>query len=83
MEGSGYFMLIGRYKQSGGKLLLKEGQTLALVLAKQKMGYGINRNPLFKMVGTRGFEPPTTRPPVEYATSLRHVPNSNVLGMFG
>ena len=47
MEGSGYFMLIGRYKQSGGKLLLKEGQTLALVLAKQKMGYGINRNPLF------------------------------------
>ena len=51
--------------------------------ANKKMGYGINRNPLFKMVGTRGFEPPTTRPPVEYATSLRHVPNSNVLGMFG
>ena len=35
------------------------------------------------MVGTRGFEPPTTRPPVEYATSLRYVPNSNDLGLYG
>ncbi len=26
------------------------------------------------MVGTRGFEPPTTRPPAECATRLRHVP---------
>jgi len=23
------------------------------------MGYGLNRNPLFLMVGARGFEPPT------------------------
>ena len=29
MEGSGYFMLIGGYKQSEGKKALKLGQTLA------------------------------------------------------
>jgi len=29
MKGSGHFMLIGRYKQSGGKKESKQGQTLA------------------------------------------------------
>ena len=27
-----------------------------------------------EMVGMRGFEPPTTRPPAECATRLRHIP---------
>jgi hypothetical protein len=44
VEGSGYFMLSGGQKQREGKMALKQGQML---VPKQKMGYGINRNPLF------------------------------------
>jgi hypothetical protein len=42
MEGSGHFMLIGRYKQSGGEKALNQGQMLATVLVRGKNG------PLFK-----------------------------------
>jgi len=38
MEGSGYSMLVGGYKQSEGKKSLKLGQTLAPVLAQTKNG---------------------------------------------
>jgi len=38
MEGSGYFRLSGGYKQRGGKMGLKRGQTLAPVLATTKNG---------------------------------------------
>ena len=40
------------------QIVLQAGNLL--VTYNKKMGYGINRNPLFYMVGTRGFEPPTT-----------------------
>jgi len=33
MKGSGYFMLVGGYKQSGGEKALNQRQTLAPVLA--------------------------------------------------
>ena len=42
MEGSGYSMLVGGYKQSEGKKALNQGQMLAPVLARGKNG------PLFK-----------------------------------
>ena len=38
-------------------------------------------NPLCYMVGMRGFEPPTTRPPAEYATRLRYIPDFNDFGV--
>ena len=42
MEGSGYSMLVGGYKQSGGEKALNQGQMLATVLVRGKNG------PLFK-----------------------------------
>ena len=33
------------------------------------------------MVGMRGFEPPTTRPPAVCATRLRYIPNFNGFGV--
>lgn len=30
------------------------------------------------VVGMTGFEPATTRPPDEYATGLRHIPNEKI-----
>jgi len=38
MKGSGYFMLVGGYKQSKRKKALNQGQTLAPVLARTKNG---------------------------------------------
>tara|TARA_Y100001934_G_C12254183_1_gene726681 strand:- start:42 stop:224 length:183 start_codon:yes stop_codon:yes gene_type:complete len=47
-NGKSYFMLISRNTQNGGKIALKQGQTLAPNARKnKKRGYGLNRNPLF------------------------------------
>ena len=37
---------------------------------------GMGRKKEKELVGARGFEPPTTRPPDECATRLRHAPTS-------
>jgi hypothetical protein len=42
MEGSGYSMLVGGYKQNERKKALNQGQMLATILARGKNG------PLFK-----------------------------------
>ena len=38
------------------------------------MGYGLNRNPLFLMVGMRRFELPTPSSRTKCATRLRYIP---------
>jgi hypothetical protein len=36
-------------------------------------------NPLYSLVGARGFEPPTPCTPCKYATRLRYAPTSDGL----
>jgi hypothetical protein len=55
---------------------------LPMSYPKLTKGYPFPDNPLFYMVGTRGFEPPTPPPPAECATRLRYVPNLNDLEVY-
>ena len=53
---------------------LVEGIQIEMKAKKKAKATGASRNGT-KMVGQRGFEPPTTPTPRECATSLRYSPN--------
>ena len=63
----------GRNKKKGVNLIPK-GQNYALVVAAFFSNFYTISTPRFKIVGTTGFEPATTRPPGAYSTGLNYVP---------
>ena len=51
---------------------------ISAIKEQQKKGASVTRYPIFRLVGTAGFEPATPTPPVWCATRLRYAPKQPV-----